>query len=84
MHLARRQLTLTVPPQQSLLAALRCAGVDVPFGCGEGLCGLCETRVLAGEPEHRDRVYANRRKPPCDRLVVCVSRARGTSITLDL
>lgn len=84
VHLARRGLTLFVPPQQSLLDALRGAGVDVPHGCLEGLCGLCESRVTAGEPEHRDRVYANRRQPPRDRLVVCVSRALGESITLDL
>jgi ferredoxin len=84
VHLARRGLVLAVPPQQSLLEALQCAGVDVPHGCLEGLCGLCETRVTVGEPEHRDRVYANRRHPPRDRLVVCVSRSRGESITLDL
>lgn len=82
--LARSGITLAVEAGTTLLQALQRAGLDIPHGCLEGLCGLCETRVLAGEPEHRDRVYANRRQPPRDRLVVCVSRCRGETLVLDL
>ena len=28
----------------------------VPYDCEEGFCGSCETRVLAGIPDHRDLV----------------------------
>ena len=27
-------------------------GVDVDYSCREGLCGSCETRVIAGVPDH--------------------------------
>ncbi|MFO5701925.1 2Fe-2S iron-sulfur cluster-binding protein, partial [Klebsiella pneumoniae] len=39
---------------QTVLAALREAGVDLPASCEQGICGTCLTRVLDGEPGHRD------------------------------
>lgn len=84
VHLARCGRTLHVPADRTLLQVLQEGGVCVPTGCLEGLCGACETRVVLGQPEHRDRVYANRRHPPADRLVVCVSRALGDALSIDL
>lgn len=48
--------TLVVPPETSILEAVRDAGLEVPPACAEGRCGICETRVLEGHPDHRDGV----------------------------
>ena len=45
VHLAQRNLTLTVPPDQTILKVLLDAGVEVPFSCSEGICGTCLTKV---------------------------------------
>ncbi|NED63809.1 2Fe-2S iron-sulfur cluster binding domain-containing protein, partial [Streptomyces sp. SID10244] len=52
--LARSRRTVTVRPERSVLDTLCDVGITVLSSCREGLCGTCETTVLAGEPDHRD------------------------------
>jgi ferredoxin len=84
VHLARRKKTFTVPPGETILAVLRKGGIAVPYSCREGLCGTCETRVLAGIPDHRDPILASKKAPPPDKIRLCVSRCAGPELTLDL
>lgn len=70
-------LTLTVPADQTLLQAVRAAGIDVASDCEEGLCGSCELRVASGEVDHRDRVLTGKEREAGDRIISCCSRGRG-------
>jgi len=70
-------LTLAVPADRSLLDALRAANIDLPSDCGEGLCGSCEVRVLAGTVDHRDVVLTRAERAQGDRMMACCSRAAG-------
>ncbi|MGH8328544.1 MAG: PepSY domain-containing protein, partial [Steroidobacteraceae bacterium] len=45
---------IRVPAGKSALEALREAGVELQSSCAQGVCGTCMTRILAGEPDHRD------------------------------
>ena len=84
VQLKRKNRSFKVPAGQSILDVLLDAGIDCDYSCREGLCGTCETRVLAGEPEHRDPVFASKKEPPKDRLFICVSRCKGSELVLDL
>ncbi len=67
VHPAQSGLTLTVPPDKSLLDAAEEVGIGVLSSCREGTCGTCETLVLDGIPDHRDSVLdaqARRRARP--------------------
>jgi len=75
---------IPVPPGTSILEALEQHGLAVPYSCREGLCGTCETRVIAGEPEHRDCVLSSAARAANDTMMICVSRARSEVIELDL
>lgn len=67
---------------ETLLAALRAAGVAVPSSCETGTCGTCRCGLLGGTPDHRDRVL---RPDEAERYIMpCVSRARGGELVLDL
>jgi dimethylamine monooxygenase subunit B len=79
---ARRGCNVDVPADMSLLEALEAAGVDVPNLCRGGVCGQCETGLLAGEAEHCDSYLAEEARD--SRIMPCVSRARGTHLVLDL
>jgi ferredoxin len=68
-------LVLTVPPDQTLLSALRAANVDVQSDCEEGLCGSCEVRVLSGKVDHRDVVLTRMERDGNTRMMACCSRA---------
>jgi len=84
VHLAQRQLSLTVPPEKTILQVLQDAGVDVPFSCSEGICGTCLTRVKEGEPDHWDMYLTPQEQEKGDCIMVCISRSRSPRLVLDL
>lgn len=59
-------------------------GVEVDCSCLEGVCGMCVTEVLAGEPDHRDHFLNDPARAAGDVMTVCVSRALGRELTLAL
>lgn len=84
VRLARTGITVAVPPGLSILEALEARGVNVPFSCREGVCGACETRVLAGTPEHRDQLLSQAERATGTSMMVCCSRASSSELVLDL
>lgn len=75
--------TLTVPEDRSILETLREAGYATVSSCESGTCGTCKTRLLGGEPDHRDMVLMDEEKD--DHIMICVSRAKpGGRLILDL
>lgn len=82
VHLARRNLTLQVQPEQTIVRAIELAGLRVPTSCLSGLCGSCKVDYLAGEVEHHDYILSDEEQRRC--LTLCVSRARGGTLVLDL
>ena len=84
VHLAKRNITLTVQPDQSILKVLQDAGVDVPFSCSEGVCGTCLTKVVEGEPDHWDLYLTPEEQEKGDCIMVCISRSKSPRHVLDL
>ena len=82
--LQRSELTLTVPPERSILSVVEEAGVGVLSSCAEGTCGTCETRVLDGVPDHRDSVLSEEERRTGDCMMICVSRSCTSQLVLDL
>lgn len=80
--LKKSEQIVQVQPAQTILDALLDAKVSVPFDCKRGDCGMCVTKVIEGEAEHRD-VYLNNEERK-QSMCVCVSRAKGQALTLDL
>lgn len=73
-----------VAADETLLAALRRAGVDASYSCRQGFCGTCRTRVLAGSVEHRDTLLTDPERA-AGLMLTCVSRAADSSgLTLEL
>jgi ferredoxin-NADP reductase len=82
--LERSGLTLTVPPDKSVLQVIRDAGVSVLASCLEGVCGTCETEVVDGDVDHRDSVLNEEERAANEYMMVCVSRCRSARLTLNL
>ncbi|WP_240160829.1 PDR/VanB family oxidoreductase [Burkholderia sp. Ax-1719] len=82
--LARSGTQVDVPPDCSVMHALRAAGHEVPSSCEQGVCGMCETRVLDGVPDHRDQLLTESERQRGDVMMLCVSRALTPTLTLDL
>ncbi|MFE5704179.1 PDR/VanB family oxidoreductase [Rhodococcus koreensis] len=80
----RSGVACSVVPGQSIVEALADAGIIVPTSCGEGLCGTCETKVLDGVPDHRDLLLGDDEREAGTSMMICVSRAKGERLVLDL
>lgn len=81
---ARSGICVTVPANASILDALREHGVDAPSSCRQGICGSCETRVLEGVPDHRDKILTDEEKASGRTMMICCSRARTPRLRLDI
>lgn len=84
VELAQSGRVLTVPTDRSILEVVETAGISVLSSCREGTCGTCETTVLAGTPDHHDSVLTAEDQAAADAMMICVSRARGGRLVLDL
>ena len=82
VRLARSGIDVQVPPDKTILTALRECGIAVPSSCESGTCGSCRTRLLAGEVEHRDFVLDD--DEYASNIMICVSRARSKELVLDV
>jgi len=84
VQLAKSGLELLVPEGQTILDVVRAAGVPVMSSCEEGVCGSCETRLIAGKPEHRDSVLTEEERQANGTVMICCAGCRGDRLVLDL
>jgi len=84
LELARSGQVVTVEPDASVLDALAAVGHPILSSCRRGLCGTCETAVLAGEIDHRDTILDDAERSAGDCMMTCVSRASSDRLVLDL
>jgi vanillate monooxygenase ferredoxin subunit len=84
IRLAASGRSIEVGAGESAAAALLREGVAVPLACEQGICGTCVTRVLDGEPDHRDLYLTPQERARNDQFTPCCSRARASLLVLDL
>jgi ferredoxin-NADP reductase len=71
-----------VPPGMTIIEVLRAAGIAVATSCELGYCGVCLTRYVAGEPEHRDQMLSDKDREHY--ALICCARAKTPVLELDL
>lgn len=84
VELRRSGLTVHVPPDRSILDVVTAAGVPVLSSCKDGICGTCQTAVLDGVLEHHDSVLSMGERKAGKTMMLCVSRALGPRLVLDI
>ena len=82
--LARSGREIAIPAGKSILDALLDEGLDLPHSCMQGVCASCETRVLAGVPDHRDYVMSDEERKAGGTMMICCSGSKSSKLVLDL
>lgn len=82
VELKKSGKTVTIPADRSILETLRAEGLPTSSSCESGTCGTCKTKLLDGEPDHRDMVLMDHEKS--DTIMICVSRAKSKKLVLDV
>ena len=55
-------------------------GVQIPYGCRQGLCGACATRVVSGAIQMDVEAGLTAEQKNAGYVLPCVSRAKGTVV----
>ncbi len=84
VELARSGRLLSIAENESILQALRTAGITAASSCEEGICGTCEVRVLSGTPDHRDGILSAAERQANRSMMICCSRSIGERLVLDI
>lgn len=87
VKLARTGKLISVGEHQSMLEAIEEAGVDAPYLCRGGACGQCVTEVVhieGGVLQHNDHYLTDDEKTAGKKIAICVSRANGGCVTVEL
>ncbi|BAX99963.1 ferredoxin [Mycobacteroides stephanolepidis] len=83
IELARSGETVTVEADESALEAIRRLRPNLAYSCQQGFCGTCVQRVLSGNVRHRDQLLTDLQHQN-GQMLICVSRAEGQRLVLDL
>jgi len=73
-----------VPADMTILDCLIEHGCDPMFDCKRGECGVCSTPVIEGDIDHRDYFLSKEEKASGKVMQICISRARGKRLVLDV
>ena len=84
VKLASSGKVVRIAKDKTVVQALAEAGIEVQTSCEQGVCGTCLTRVLEGEPDHRDMYLTPEEQAANDQFLPCCSRAKSATLVLDL
>jgi vanillate O-demethylase ferredoxin subunit len=84
VKIASTSQVFQIPADRSITSVLLEAGIDIYTSCEEGTCGTCVTRILEGEPEHRDVFLTDEEHACGNQFTPCCSRAKSPLLVLDL
>lgn len=85
VHFQKSGFTLDVSEDMSILQAIEAdKRISIECMCRNGVCGTCETTILEGEADHRDNYLDDEEQEAQETMMICVSRAKGKRLVLDL
>lgn len=84
VKIASSGASFMVPKDKTVYEVLSENGVEIMVSCEQGVCGTCLTRVLEGEPDHRDLYLDDAEHAANDQFTPCCSRAKSKTLVLDL
>jgi ferredoxin-NADP reductase len=73
---------LTVPRDKTIVQVLDEAGIYAATSCTEGYCGVCETRVVSGTPDHRDDYLTAEERTTNKTMMICVGRSKTPELRI--
>jgi phthalate 4,5-dioxygenase reductase subunit len=82
VKLAKTGEIYQVAAHVSILDTLRSHGHVLASSCESGTCGTCRCHFIEGEVDHRDLVLSDDEKK--HDIMICVSRAKSPTLTLDI
>lgn len=82
LHLTRSNKVVPIEAGQTMLDALRNAGIACESSCEAGVCGACKTAYTAGTPEHNDYLLGDDERD--SQVLLCCARVAQGPLVLEM
>ena len=82
INLNSDQQTIRVQKNQTLLAAIREAGLNPPFSCQSGVCGTCQAKLKGGEIEMQSYPALDEADIKRGLILTCQSFAKSAKLKI--
>ncbi|MBF5007321.1 PDR/VanB family oxidoreductase [Diaphorobacter caeni] len=82
LHLTRSNKVVPIEAGQTMLDALRNAGITCESSCEAGVCGACKTAYSAGTPEHNDYLLGDEER--ASQVLLCCARVAQGPMALEI
>jgi ferredoxin len=69
--------TLTVPENETILAAALAAGLELPYSCSAGVCTTCAAQILSGELDQSEGMGVSPELQSQGYALLCVAHPRS-------
>lgn len=76
-------VSVTVPPEESILSAALEAGIDLPFACQMGICGMCRCRLASGRVHMDDQEALSEGEIAGGDALTCVAHPLSDDVVID-
>jgi ferredoxin len=70
-------LTVEVAENQPILEAAEQAGLDLPYQCRMGVCGVCAGMVLEGEIDQTEAMFLSESEREEGYILTCIAEPRS-------
>jgi vanillate O-demethylase ferredoxin subunit len=84
VRLASTGVSYSIPAGKTIVQVLAEHGIAIQVSCEQGVCGTCITKILDGQPDHRDMYFSEEEQARNDQFTPCCSRSKSATLTLDL
>jgi glycine betaine catabolism B len=74
VEFAKQKRTIELPPDQTVLAAAKKAGVRLPSSCANGLCGTCKSKLVSGAVDMKHSGGIRQREIDAGFFLPCCSK----------
>lgn len=70
-------LTIEIAENQPILEAAEEAGLDLPYQCRMGVCGVCSGMVLEGEVDQTEAMFLSENEREEGYVLTCIAEPRS-------
>ncbi|MBI3560862.1 MAG: CDP-6-deoxy-delta-3,4-glucoseen reductase [Gammaproteobacteria bacterium] len=78
------QQQFSAHPEDTVLHAAQRVGIDLPYGCRNGLCGMCKARLLSGQIHYRQEAAGLTETERAEHYILCCSAQPRSDLTLSI
>ncbi|GAA0236487.1 2Fe-2S iron-sulfur cluster-binding protein [Haladaptatus pallidirubidus] len=71
------ETTIEVSENQSILEAAEESGLDLPYQCRMGVCGVCSGLVIQGEVDQTEAMFLSDSEQEEGYVLTCVAKPRS-------